>query len=375
MGKKTDLRNKKSRMAIMQVSYLSRQLTTACASEKSMIRPARPAAFDTGASFPVLQNLKPLSSVAGPKATPSPEAQVAHQLRMRLQQALSGVPGALKNAERATEFLTLAQRQLLEATPEQQRPQLIQQFQQENQSRLLGLRSSAASVERPYSPQERSDNIQLASRALRGMVEQSFASMERHAAKTDSFERDMILKSVASTRDQVLQDVDAALAVLANDGASPTDKATAYGRLSSTFRGMNAVSQRVVAGLDEKDQQLAHAEFGLQQENLKLLNTSLMGRVMTPRSPTDLSTLRGRVPPLTGPLNAEQAMRTMQQLESAIRGNYLERMSHLNGLSAEHMDIARFEIEAENARLLATAYRNVLGRLEGTQTLPAFPKG
>lgn len=359
----------------MWVSYLSRQLTTVRASEKPMLRPARPAAFDTGSSFPALQNLRPLSSVAGPKATPSPEAQVAHQLRVRLQQVLSSVPAALKNAERATEFLTQAQRQVLDAAPEQQRPQLIQQFQQENQARLLGLRSAAASVERPYSPQERSENIQQASRALRGMVEQSFASMERYAAKAGPFERDQILDTVAYARGRVLQDVDAALAVLANDGASPTDKASAYNRLSGTFRAMSDVSQRVLAGLDPKDVQLAHAEFGLQQENLKLLNTSLMGRVMTPRSPTDLSTLRGRVPPLTGPLNAEQAMRTMQQFESAIRSHYLERMSHLKGLSAEHTDIARFEIEAENARLLATAYRNVLGRLEGTQTLPAFPKG
>jgi hypothetical protein len=342
--------------------------------ENPMVRLARPAAFDTGPSFPALKNLKPLSSVVGPKAPPSPEAQVAHLLRTRMDTALRTVPSALKNAENATQFLTQGQRQVLEAAPEQQRPLLIQKFQQENQSRLLGMRIMAAGVERPFSPEERSANIQQASGALRGQVEQAFATMERYANMAGPRERDSALRVVASTRELVLRDVDASLAVLASDTASPTERASAHHRLASTFRGMNDVSKQVVARLEPKDQQMAHAEFGLQQENMKLLNTSLIGRSMTPRSPTDLSTLRGRVPPLAGPLNAQQAMQTMQQLEGAIQVHYRERMSHLTGLSAEHMDIARFEIEAEHARLLATAYRNVLGRLEGTQTLPAFPR-
>jgi hypothetical protein len=338
--------------------------------EKPMVRLARPAAFDTGPSFPALKNLKPMSSVVGSTPPPSPEAQVAHLLRTRMDTALRAVPSALKNAENATQFLTQGQRQVLEAAPEQQRPLLIQKFQRENQARLLGMRIMAAGVERPYSPEERSANIQQTSGALRSQVEQSFATMERYANMADPFERDQIVNMVARTREIVLRDIDASLAVMASDTASPADRAMAHGRLNSTFRGMRDMSQRVIAGVDRKDQQLVHAELGLQQEKMKLLNTTLMGRAMTPRSPTDLNTLRIPVPPLTGPLNAEQAMQTMQKLESAIQVHYRERMSHLKDLPAEHMDIARFEIEAENARLLATAYRNVLSRLEGTQTPP-----
>jgi hypothetical protein len=339
-----------------------------------MVRLDRPATFDTGASFPALKNLKSLSSVAGSTPPPSPEAQVAHLLRTRMDEALRAVTPALKNAERATEFLTQAQRKVLEASPEQQRPLLAQRFNQENRARLVGMRIMAAGVEQPYSPQERSANIQQTSGALRSQMEQQFATLERYANRTDPLDRDLIVNMVARTREIVLRDIDTHMARMASDKSLPSDRASAYRSLLGTFRGVRDMYQRVIAGLPPGDQQLAVARLGLQQEKMKMLNTTLIGRAMTPRSPTDLSTLWMRLPPLTGPLNAEQAMKTMGQLESAIRTHKLERMSHLKDLSPEHMEIARFEIEAENARLLATAYRNVLGRLEGTQTPPPAPK-
>jgi hypothetical protein len=73
---------------------------------------------------------------------------------------------------------------------------------------------------------------------------------------------------------------------------------------------------------------------------------------------------------MTGKLTNAQAQKALAQLQSGIQQQYQLRLQQANSLPPEQRMAAQFDAAAQRDRMLATAYRNVLGRLTTPTPVP-----
>jgi hypothetical protein len=287
---------------------------------------------------------------------------------------LRGVSSNLARAEHSTQFLTGTQHELLRAAPPETQQLLFQRFQQENQGRLLGMRSQAGAVNRPFSPQETQEHLDQAIGELCSAVEQSFATFERYARTLPPGEGMKVLARLMRERDILIRDLPPLLEQMTRGGASFESILSARDRMDQVIGGAtDSMTNRLRQVLPPEARAMAQAEFQLLQDTQNLAKYTLFSRALQPGSPTDFSKLPGPLPAMTGPLTPAQAQRTLGPLEQSIQQQYHLRVQVATTLPPEHLEAAVFDAQAQRDRMRVAAYRNVLSRLVDPMPPPPQP--
>jgi hypothetical protein len=321
-------------------------------------------AFDTGSARLKAQSPQ-LTAPAGQPATSAgdPAAGVAHHVRTDMMHVMWRVPTNLRQAERSTDFLTLAQREVLRHSPQERHPQLIQRFERENHERLLGMRSVAVEVQRPFSAKDTGNAIEQAGHALRRSVRQSFATLERQARQLPPEQQAQALERIAAEKARVNQALGPLVDEMSRTGTTLADVQATQQKIQQALAPMNAVAEQLHKQLSPLVKYQVEAEYRVVKEAREMAEYNLFSRALQPNDPLDFSKLPFPVP-ATGPLNAQQAFQLKRYFEGAINRQFNARQQVAARLNPEHGVAGMFDANAQRDRMLVTAYQNILSRME-----------
>jgi hypothetical protein len=301
---------------------------------------------------------------------------ITGDIRNRLNNVLSRIPGHMSTADQIATQLTPQEQRLLMTAPPELQAQIRQQIQLRQQATAQQLRGQAASVNRPFSPLETQAQMGQAAQALKDNVNKTFDLYLRELGTLplNLHQRYQLQTQIEQRRAAALQSIDSHTAHMGRSGASFQD--VSMGRqmleqdLDMATRDLNS---QLLSMLPPERQGQVRAELELQRMGQAQAVYNHFSRALQPSSPTEFNQLPGGAPPMRGPLTQAQAKSTLQRLEAGIQQQYQARAQAANTLPPELRQQAMFEATMQRDRMLVSAYRNVLGRVTPDVVLPPPP--